>query len=68
MEKEEEKKRNLEVAETRKTLWKLRNKEQNLKRKSERVERLEKLTKIEEKLEMIEQAQNLCIDVSVEQR
>ena len=54
IEKEEEKKRNLEVAETRKTLCKLRNKEQNLKRKSEKVERLEKIIKMEEKMEFIE--------------
>ena len=33
MEKEEEKKRNLEVAETRKALWKLRNKEKRLEKK-----------------------------------
>ena len=52
---EEEKKRNkLELAETKKSLWKLRNKEKKYERKPPKLEQLEKIDKLEEKLRMIE--------------
>ena len=49
---EEERKRNLEISEMKRNLWKLRNKEKLIKdkRKSEKIERLEKIQEMEKKL------------------
>ena len=54
--KEEEKRKRLEIQETCKNLWKLRNKEKKYERKPEIVKRLERIAEKEEKLEMIRKA------------
>ena len=51
---EEELRRKQDLAETKKTLWKLRSRENKMKRKSEKVQRLENIDKLEGKLEAIE--------------
>ena len=53
IEQEEERQRKIELQQMKKSLWKLRTKENKNERKSEKVEKLEQVEKMEEKLQMI---------------
>ena len=55
IEKEEEKERKIDIANTKKTLWKLRTKEKNLVRTSEQEKTIENLENLQEKLTTIEE-------------
>ena len=53
IEADEERKREIEIKETRKNLWKWRNKEKKIEIRNKHVEKIEKVQKIEERLLVI---------------